>query len=72
MKDLISWKGASVADVAALNPIGTSTLFASDVSIFFINVKRSLVNGPKVFLRNPSDCISFETSAIIHQLMSGL
>ena len=51
---------ASLAENAAVNPDGMSTLLAVDVSTFLPSGNETLFNGPRILLRCPPDCIIFE------------
>ena len=42
---IVVWIAASGANAAGVDPNGTKTLLANEVSAFFINIKAVLVNG---------------------------
>ena len=44
---------ASAANVAAVNPYGTKTLLANDVSTLLINGKLTFINEPRTLAKNP-------------------
>ena len=44
----------SFAHAAAVHPNGMKTFLSDGVSTFLINVKPTLINGPKALARNPS------------------
>ena len=49
----------SVADISADNPNGDKKFLADRVSIFFINDKTGVINGPKKLRNTPSGLVIF-------------
>ena len=47
----------SAAAIAAVNPNGTSTFLAKNVSTFFINLRPTFISCRRNPLRNQPDCI---------------
>ena len=54
--NIFLWLDASVADAAAVNPNGIKTLFANDLSTFYIRENLVFSNGPNSLHRNLLDC----------------
>ena len=48
---------ASAANPAAGNLTGMDTFIAYDLSAFLINAKPTFIKGPRIWSRNPPDCI---------------
>ena len=53
--DIFLWIATSVVD-AAVNPTGSKTLWANDLTTFFIKGNSSFSNGPKSLPKNTPDC----------------
>ena len=63
------------AEGAAVNPNGINKILAIGLSIFFINGKATLGNGPRSLLTNPPDCIIldgrvFDKFTLINELFA--
>ena len=54
--NIFLWIAVSVADAAAVNSNGIKTLLASGLRIFIIKGDRVFSSGPKILIKNSSDC----------------